>query len=112
MLRRTREWNEAHNIHYMEGVEKGQRPFETEVLTDADLYNELVMTRLRTIWGITLDELRTLGPAWLSHFEKTLPAVLEKGWVDNTQPDRWTLTREGKHWADQAAAELFFTGEN
>lgn len=105
----SREWNEAHNIHYMDGVESGQRPFERELLTEADRYNEYVMTGLRTIWGVTADGLRALGHNWLEHFQQQLPTLTEKGWIRHSD-DRWTLTREGKHWADQAAAELFFTG--
>lgn len=101
-----REWNEAHNIHYMEGIERGERPFEKEVLSVQDKYNELVMTRLRTRWGVKKLELLALGEQWLEHFLEHAPAAEEKGWI-NRGHDTFTLTPEGKHWADQVAATFF-----
>jgi len=106
---RSREWNVAHNIQYMEGVERGQRPFERELLTPADRYNEYVMTRLRTDRGVSRNELESMGKEWLDLFLSYLPEVEKRIWVRERTPGTWVLTREGKHWADQAAAEFFKT---
>ena len=54
---RTRSWNVA-NIHqYMEGMERGERIFEEELLDDDTRYNDCVTTALRTREGIDLDTL-------------------------------------------------------
>ncbi|HMR45878.1 MAG TPA: radical SAM family heme chaperone HemW [Bacteroidia bacterium] len=49
---KTRKWNISNNTAYIKSVNKGVIPFESEVLTEADRYNEFVMTGLRTAIGI------------------------------------------------------------
>ncbi len=49
---KTRKWNISNNSAYIKSVNKGVIPFESEILTDADRYNEFVMTGLRTAIGI------------------------------------------------------------
>lgn len=39
-------------------MESGNRPFETEYRDTATRYNECVMTALRTMWGIPMEQLR------------------------------------------------------
>lgn len=51
--RRTRRWNQADLGAYVAAGD-GEPPHECEVLTDRELYDELVMTRLRTIGGLPL----------------------------------------------------------
>ncbi len=53
-----RSWNLAHNIKYIRALLQDTRPFEYEELTSKDAYNEFVMTRLRTMWGIPLIEVQ------------------------------------------------------
>jgi oxygen-independent coproporphyrinogen-3 oxidase len=58
----VRRWNTADNRAYVEGLETGDY-FETERLTEADRFNETLMTRLRTSDGASWNELeRTFGP--------------------------------------------------
>jgi oxygen-independent coproporphyrinogen III oxidase len=103
-----REWNVANNMRYMQGIETGDRAFEREVLSEGDRYNELVMTGLRTIWGVQSERLREMGEDWLAFFTKQIGELEQRGWVE-PRPGGWGLTREGLHWADRAASELFFT---
>lgn len=49
---KTRKWNISNNTAYIKSVNKGVIPFESEMLTEADRYNEFVMTGLRTAIGI------------------------------------------------------------
>lgn len=53
-----REWNVSSLTQYIEGMESGNRPFETEYRDTATRYNECVMTALRTMWGIPMEQLR------------------------------------------------------
>ena len=55
-----RKWNVSNNTKYIKSLEKGDLPFEEEVLSEADRYNEYVMTRLRTMWGIDLAEVEEM----------------------------------------------------
>jgi len=46
---KNRSWNIANNSLYMQSIQKNELPNETEALSMQDMYNEYVMTGLRTI---------------------------------------------------------------
>ncbi|MGN0233924.1 MAG: radical SAM family heme chaperone HemW [Bacteroidaceae bacterium] len=54
---RTRRWNLSDLRTYVNAAD-GMPPYQNEILTDNELYDELVMTRLRTIEGLSLDLLQ------------------------------------------------------
>ncbi|MDZ7774291.1 MAG: hypothetical protein U5L09_01100 [Bacteroidales bacterium] len=54
---KKRTWNIAHLKKYIEGIDEGNPALESETLTTAQAYNEFVMTRLRTKWGVPADSL-------------------------------------------------------
>jgi oxygen-independent coproporphyrinogen-3 oxidase len=55
----SRSWNVSSMLEYIRTVnEKSEIPLETEYLDEQTKYNDYVITRLRTMWGIALDELR------------------------------------------------------
>lgn len=62
-----RSWNVADLTQYIEGINQNSRIFETELLLDNDIYNELVMTSLRTKEGIALSQ---INKKYLPHFTK------------------------------------------
>jgi len=49
---RTRSWNIAHNPKYVTAISDDTLPIQHETLSDIDAYNEFVLIRLRTIWGM------------------------------------------------------------
>jgi len=51
----SRNWNVANNIKYLKALDKNELPKETEILSKKDRFNEIVMTGLRTMWGIDLN---------------------------------------------------------
>ena len=53
----SRQWNPDDLDAYMTAMEQGHPRFETERLSGTDLYNELVMLRLRTARGLDLSAL-------------------------------------------------------
>lgn len=55
--RTHREWNTASLSLYLQGLERDERPFETETLDLNTRYNERVMTALRTSRGLSLSRL-------------------------------------------------------
>ncbi len=105
---RARYWNVAHNVRYVKALASGVLPQQRELLRAADRYNEYVMMRLRTVWGVRLDELEALGPHWRKWFLREVAGLLRAGWVWE-EDGVWRLTRQGKLFADRVAAELFFT---
>lgn len=63
-----RSWNLAHNIKYIRALLQNKRPFDYEKLTSKDAYNEFVMTRLRTMWGIPLKEVQQRFGSLFAHY--------------------------------------------
>lgn len=55
----SRQWNTANLKTYIESLNCGILPFEKEELKPVDLYNEYVMTNLRTVWGIEKQKLES-----------------------------------------------------
>ncbi|MDR2385289.1 MAG: radical SAM family heme chaperone HemW [Tannerella sp.] len=57
----TRSWNISSVTGYIQSItEKHVLPSEIEFLDERMKYNEYIITRLRTMWGITLNELEIL----------------------------------------------------
>lgn len=107
----TREWNVASINDYIKGIEKEARRFETEVRDKATAYNELVITSIRTMWGIPLDKLeQEYGPEFLNYCRKMAAPYVKSGKLserDNTL----RLTREGIFISDSIMRDLLFVEE-
>ena len=101
---RTRSWNVTNNALYVKAITLGNLPIEREVLSERDRYNELVLTRLRTVWGVKLSEVEALG--FREHFLKEVETFVEQGLVEANN-DIYRLTRAGKLLADGVSGELF-----
>ena len=54
-----RQWNVSSLSKYMEGVNNKQPLYEKEDIDQTKKHNEFIITGLRTMWGINLDELQT-----------------------------------------------------
>lgn len=54
----TRSWNVANNARYISALNENKLPNEVENLTTSMRYNEYIMTGLRTIWGVDLNEVK------------------------------------------------------
>jgi oxygen-independent coproporphyrinogen-3 oxidase len=102
----ARRWNVANNINYIQSIEQAIIPFEEEVLTTAQQINERIMTSLRTMWGLNLDQFEPQVADWVKQDLATIEPsnyILEKNIL--------TLTNQGRLFADAIAASLFVTEE-
>lgn len=104
---RSRQWNIANNALYIKALSENRIPFEMEMLTPAQRYNEYVMTSLRTIWGADLKKIRDMGESFAAYFERSAQAFLEKGMMERSG-ENYCLTSAGKFLADGIAAEMFW----
>lgn len=102
----TRHWNIANNAIYIRQINQQILPLETEALSALDEYNEFIMTRLRTMWGVSSNELSERFPQWLSSFERGIAPYISSGYVLR-EGASYRLTDEGKLLADGIASELF-----
>jgi oxygen-independent coproporphyrinogen III oxidase len=100
----SRRWNVAHVESYIAGIEKNKRHFEEELLNEKDRFNEYILTRIRTKWGISLIEME-------ERFGKERAAMLGKQAVKYIQTGNMTLrngfltlTRRGLFISDDLMA--------
>ena len=108
---RTREWNVASLEKYMQAIEAGNREFETEYRDYATRYNECVMTALRTLWGIPLDDLeQTFGTERWQYCMDMARPYLESGKL-KIEDNCLRLTREGIFVSDGIISDLMFIEE-
>ena len=90
----------------MKALEEGIAYWETEELSVKDRFNDYVLTRLRTKWGINLDELSTISPSYTKVVEVELMNRINSGHL--IQKDKtYYLTEEGKFLADAISSDLF-----
>lgn len=104
----SRKWNISNNSLYIQSLEKKQIPQETEQLSVTDRYNEFVMTRLRTKFGVELEEIEEkFGKKYADHFLKNAAKFLEDDLLKN-ENDTFYITQKGKFLSDGIAAGLFY----
>ena len=99
----SRQWNDAHLEHYLEVC-----PFEKEDLSPEQQYDEYVMLRLRTMWGIDLKYLkREMGERFSSYCEQKARPLVAQGRLSQIREFLY-LTDEQMLFADGIAEELFW----
>ena len=52
---KQRSWNVSNNIKYIQAIRQNKLPNESEMLSNKDMFNEYILTGLRTIWGVSFD---------------------------------------------------------
>ena len=106
-----RKWNVSNNSLYIKALEKGEIPAEVEKLSVSDRYNELVMTRLRTKWGVSVDEVeRSFGLRFKEYLLREAAKLIDDGMLE-WKEDRLQVSKKGKFLSDGIAAELFWVEE-
>ncbi len=106
----SRQWNIANNAKYLAELALKNIPFEIEILSINDRFNEYVMTSLRTMWGIDLKKVEhNFGSNIKDKLLASADEFLAKDWLAFAD-EKLTLTLEGKLYADLIASELFLTG--
>ncbi len=100
-----RQYNISNNRQYIDNIRKEVIPATIEELTEADRFNETLLTGLRTIWGVDTSPLSETYPLFFDSIKPQLERLSENGllvWTDH----RVTLTRSGKLLADEITARL------
>lgn len=105
----SRRWNVSNNQRYMSALETEDSYFEVETLSPIDKFNELLLTGLRTVYGVDKKLLlKEVSPP--VSFETQINEYKAKGWLIE-EYDKYLLTPEGLLFADQVASELFLLEE-
>ncbi|MDT0605810.1 radical SAM family heme chaperone HemW [Croceitalea rosinachiae] len=103
----SRGWNINNNLKYLKSITENKLPIEVEALSKTDKYNEYVMTGLRTIWGVSLEKIRTnFGDNYHDYLLIQSEKYLENHllYLDD---EVLLTTKKGKFLADGIAAHLF-----
>lgn len=107
-----RAWNVANNAKYLKSIQAGKLPLEIEELSLSDQYNEYVMTGLRTIYGVSMERIKTaFGEKFKDYIEIEMQRFLKDRTLEISNGVLKT-TQKGKFLADGIAAELFYLASN
>ncbi len=102
-----RSWNVANNPLFIKSINENTLPLETEILTEKERFNEMIMIGLRTMWGVDLHRINTeFSEKILHHFQKQIHPKIESGILETA--DQYLRIPE-EHWfrADGIASDLF-----
>ncbi len=103
----SRSWNVANNNIYIKSINENNLPSKKEVLTEVDRYNETIMTGLRTIWGIDMDNIiNTFGNKYSNHLNMGIKRFIDDGLL-TIENNILKTTNKGKFLADGIASDLF-----
>jgi len=102
-----RGWNINNNAKYIKAIAENQFPMETEVLSKRDRYNEYIMTGLRTIWGVSLEQIKIeFGQKFYTYLTQQAQKKIEDGLL-YIEKDHLLVSKKGKFLSDGIAADLF-----
>jgi oxygen-independent coproporphyrinogen-3 oxidase len=103
----TRSWNINNNPKYIKAIEADELPHEQEVLSITDRYNEYIMTRLRTKWGVDLKVIeKDFGLNYAAYLMNQIQDFQKQGLLQ-LEANILKVTDEGKFLSDGIASELF-----
>lgn len=100
-----RSWNIRNNSKYIQFINEGTAHFESETLTPQDRYNEMLLTGLRTKYGVQLDKLNEIIGLDNS-FEKQIQYLINDELMFKNG-NTLVLTKKGRLMADRIASDLF-----
>ncbi|WP_457619220.1 radical SAM family heme chaperone HemW [Lutibacter sp.] len=102
-----RSWNVSNNAKYIKALAEDKLPNEVEKLTVNNVFNEYIMTGLRTIWGVSYQKIRKdFGEKYLQQLKKKAQPFIKRGLLELTNNTLIT-TKKGKFLVDGIASDLF-----
>ena len=104
----SRQWNIS-NIHeYLSMILKGKIPYETEILSKKEKYNDFVITSLRTMWGINTEILKKkFGEKYEKYFLSKTKKFIEKKLVLKTE-NNFILSEKGIFISDSIMGSFLY----
>ena len=102
----SRQWNVANLEGYLNAIENNSTYFEEEILTENEKYNEYILTRIRTKWGVSINFIeKEFGTEKVTHFIKNIEKY-EKSEFVIRQNRIFTLSPDGLFISDEIMANL------
>ena len=91
---------------YIRGIEANKPEMELEEINADIRFNELVLTGLRTKWGVQKQDLIKLGKKYVQHFQQQSLVFRERKMIEEAET-AFILSRKGWLNADGIAGKLF-----
>lgn len=105
---KNRRWNVSNLNKYLKNCPSKEDYFEIENLSVDNQYNEFVLTRLRTKWGIPIEELtKRFGTFYAQYLNEQIRNMIEQKliFIDNKHI---ILSPKGKLYADAISSEMMY----
>ncbi len=104
---KQRSWNINNNTKYLKEIHQNILPKEIENLTTTDVYNEYIMTGLRTIWGVSIQKVeKDFGKKYKEHLLKQVQKFIDQHLI-SLDNDTLLVSKKGKFLTDGIASDLF-----
>lgn len=103
----SRSWNIANNALYIKSINENKLPLTSEILSTQDKYNEYIMTGLRTIWGVSLERIKSeFGQDFSDYLNQQSQRFINDGLLE-IKNNILKTTQKGKFLCDGIASDLF-----
>ena len=102
----SRQWNTANLKTYIDHLNEGTLSFEKEELKPIDLYNEYVMTSLRTMWGMEKQKLEGEYAEFWEQVREQVRKYEDSGDLIE-EGGRWRISEAGWVISDTILSNLF-----
>jgi len=103
----SRQWNIWNNSLYVDEIKSGRLPFEKEILSLREQYNEYILTSLRTMWGADLKFIRDFfGETYEKYCLLMARNFIENGQLKKEE-EKLKLTDIGQQLTDYITCSLF-----
>jgi len=100
----SRRWNVKNNSLYINWLNNNKKYYESETLNEKDIYNEYIITRLRTNKGVNIKEINNRDHK--TFFLKRINYWQKNGYVSKRN-NYYVLERKGKLICDKIIESIF-----
>jgi oxygen-independent coproporphyrinogen-3 oxidase len=104
--RRSRQWNVSDVRKYIKAIVAGEIPFEREELDRMTVFNEYIMTSLRTMWGIDLLHVEEFYNKELHDYLVNMSGKYISYGLMKREKNTLVLTDQGSMISDNIISEL------
>ena len=102
----SRRWNISNTEEYLVAVEMNRSYHEEEILNEKEMFNEYIITRIRTKWGISLNSIsKRFGESKAFFLKKGIESYLSEGLIIQNE-DILTLSKKGLFISDKIMTDL------
>lgn len=103
---KKRRWNISNVESYIKSIKNNKSYFEEEILSEKEKYNEYILTRIRTIWGVSIDFIQSkFGDEKANNFLKNIQKYKTSNLVIEKNK-QFTLTKKGLFISDEIMTDL------